>query len=144
LSKILNNKGISIIEAVMAALLTAVAVISLLPMQDTSLRTGFRADYLGRAVGIMQYELEQCENQLMSSGIATATACPPNKVITMSDPINGTSVASGDATFTVVTTVTNPAVNQWIVNVRVTWTRGPANGISSSVFVTRQYLASPL
>jgi Tfp pilus assembly protein PilV len=136
LTKIFSNKGISIIEALVAALLTAAAVISLLPMQDTSLRTGFRSDYLGRAVGIMQFELEHRENQLMSTG--TAPASPINQTITVSDPINGTSVATGDATFTVVTIITNPSANRWVVNVTVTWTRGPANGITSSILVTRQ------
>ena len=124
-------------EALMAALLTAIAVISLLPMQDISQRTGFRSDYLGRATGIMQYELELRENQIM---IGTIPASPINRQITVSDPINGTSAAAGDATFNVVTTTSvnlSPA-NSWLVNVRVTWTGGPANGISSSIIVTRQ------
>ncbi len=124
-------------EALMAALLTAVAVISLLPMQDTSMRTGFRADYLGRATGIMQHELELRENQIM---IGTIPASPINQQITVSDPINGTSAATGDATFNVVTTtaVNISAANSWLVNVRVTWTGGPANGINSSIIATRQ------
>jgi Tfp pilus assembly protein PilV len=136
LRTIFSNKGISIVEALVAALLTACAVISLLPMQDTSIRTGFRADYLGRAVGIMQCELEHREHQLMYTGIAPAS--PFNQIITVSDPINGTSVATGDATFNVVTITTNPVANQWVVNVTVTWAGGPANGITSSILVTRQ------
>ena len=126
----------SIVEVMIAAFLTAVAVISLLPMQSTSLRTGFRADYLGRAVGIMQSELEHRENQLMCTG--TPAPGTINQTITVSDPINGTSAATGDAIFTVVTIITTPAANQWVVNVTVTWTGGPASGITSSIFVTRQ------
>jgi hypothetical protein len=142
-NKIFNNKGISIVEAMIAAFLTAVAVVSLLPMQSTSLRTGFRADYLGRAVGIMQSELEHRENQLMCTGVPPTCGIPPctiNQTITVSDPINGTSAATGDATFTIVTMITSPtgSPNQWLVNVTVTWTGGPASGITSSIFVTRQ------
>ncbi len=133
MTKIFSNKGISIIESLMAALLTAVAIISLLPMQDTSMKTGFRADYLGRAAGIMQSELELRENQIM---IGTIPASPINQTITVS----GQTGAPGDATFNVVTTtaVNISAPNSWLVNVRVTWTGGPANGINSSVIATRQ------
>ena len=135
MTKIFNNKGISIIETLMAALLTVVAIISLLPMQDISVRTGFRADYLGRAQGIMQTALETSELQVMiptipvSLGTSTATV-----------RVSGQSGVAGDATFTVVTTTTvNPsAPNSWLVNVRVTWTGGPANGINSSMIVTKQ------
>jgi Tfp pilus assembly protein PilV len=133
LNKIFSNKGISIVEALIAAFLTAIAVISLLPMQDVSQRTGFRADYLGRAAGIMQSELELRENQIM---IGTTLTSPINQTITVS----GQSGVTGDATFNVVTTTTANVspINSWLVNVRVTWTGGPANGINSSIIVTRQ------
>ena len=135
--KIFSNKGISIIEALMAALLTAVAVISLLPMQDTSMRTGFRSDYLGRAAGILQSELEFREHQIMHSGAAPTS--PINQTITVS----GQTGAPGDATFNILTTtiviVSAPTSSpSWLVTVRVTWTGGPANGISSSIIVTGQ------
>jgi Tfp pilus assembly protein PilV len=139
LNKIFSNKGISIMEALMAAFLTAIAVISLLPMQDISQRTGFRADYLGRAEGIMQSVLETREYQIMNvnNPVILSTV---NSTVTVSDPINGTSAVVGDATFNVVTTTSSnilPA-NSWLVSVRVTWTGGPANGINSSIIVTRQ------
>ena len=84
----------------------------------------------------MQSELEHRENQLMCTG--TPAPGTINQTITVSDPINGTSAATGDAIFTVVTIITTPAANQWVVNVTVTWTGGPASGITSSIFVTRQ------
>jgi hypothetical protein len=135
LNKIFNNKGISIIEALMAALLTAVAVISLLPMQDTSMRTGFKSDYLGRATGIMQSTLETREYQIMNANNPLILG-----TVTSTVTVSGQDAIAGDATFNVVTTTSvNPsAPNSWLVNVRVTWTGGPANGINSSIIVTRQ------
>jgi Tfp pilus assembly protein PilV len=130
---IFKIKGISLVEVMIAMFLTMIAVISILPMQDMSLKTASRSDYLGRAAGIMQAELEARENQIM---IGTVPASPITQAITVSG-VNG---AAGDATFNVVTTTsTNPlAANSWLVNVRVTWTGGPANGIYSSIIVTKQ------
>lgn len=140
MKKILNNKGISLIEVVVAMFLTAIAVISILPMQDMSMRTGFRSDYLGRAAGIMQAELETQEYAIMNEAIpVVVTTVPAEKDIQVSGLGAG---YDGDATFTVFTSITlNPAAtlaNSWIVNVRVTWIGGPANGISSSIIASRQ------
>jgi Tfp pilus assembly protein PilV len=118
-----------------AMFLTTIAVISILPMQDMSLRTASRSDYLGRATGIMQAELEARENQIMI-GTIPASPIPPQTIT-----VSGFSGAiDGDVTFNVVTTIgTNPlGANSWLVNVRVTWTGRPANGISSSMIVTKQ------
>ena len=133
----LNNKGISLVEVMIAMFLTTIAVISILPMQDMSLRTAGRSDYLGRATGIMQAELEAQENQIM---IGTVPATPIN-INSQEIKVSGVNgVIDGDVTFKVVTTTsTNPlGTNSWLVNVRVTWTGGPANVISSSMIVTRQ------
>ena len=133
MSKILNIEGISLVEVMIAMFLTMIAVISILPMQDMSLKTASRSDYLGRAAGIMQAELEARENQIMIGTVPAST-------ITQPITVSGVNGAAGDATFIVVTTTsTNPlAANSWLVNVRVTWTGGPANGVYSSIIVTRQ------
>ena len=136
---LLTNKGITIIEALVATFLTAVAVISLMPMQDSSIRTSFRADYLGKAAGIMQAELEMRENQIMRG---TVLASPINQVIHVSG-LPG--VVEGDATFNVTTTtvVKSVADEIYIVNVRVTWTQigmvgAPTSTINSSIITTPQ------
>jgi len=136
MKKILNNKGISLVEVMIAMFLTTIAVISILPMQDMSLRTASRSDYLGRAAGIMQAELELRESQIMNSANAVTLGVFNQPSVTVS----GLLGVSGDATFNVVTTIgTNPlGANSWLVNVRVTWTGRPANGISNSIIVTRQ------
>jgi type II secretory pathway pseudopilin PulG len=142
--KILNNKGISLVEVMIAMLLTGIAVISILPMQDMSLRTAGRSDLLGRAGGIMQAELERRENQIMTTFLGTPVAVgEDNLPFTVSD-LGG---IAGDFTFNVRTrtSVWNlqpingiPTANSWIVNVTVTWAGGPATGITSSIIVTNQ------
>jgi len=135
LSKILNIKGISLVEVMIAMFLTTIAVISILPMQDMSLRTASRSDYLGRAAGILQSELELRESQIMNSANDVTLGVVNQPSVTVS----GLLGVSGDATFNIATkTSVNPnANNSWIVNVRVTWT-GNATGITSSMIVTRQ------
>jgi hypothetical protein len=135
----LNNKGISLVEVMIAMFLTAIAVISILPMQDMSLRTASRSDFLGRAAGIMQAELEERENQIMTTGIGIPVAVVPvTKRVTVSD----LAAVAGDATFNVVTrtgvnSVGSVGPDSWIVNVTVTWA-GNNNGITSSIIVTNQ------
>ena len=55
------------VESLIALVLTAIAIIALMPMQDNALKTMSRSDNLGRAEGIMQTELESQENALMIS-----------------------------------------------------------------------------
>lgn len=135
--KIHNEKGITIVEALIASFLTFIAIAWLMPMQSTSLNTGFRADYLGRATYIMQTELETREYEIMNPNIPVAVGTFP-KTVTASGSAGG---PEGDAVFDVVTTITPVAgtTNSWLVNVRVRWTRGPANGITSSIIATRHF-----
>jgi Tfp pilus assembly protein PilV len=132
-----NNKGISLVESMIAVFLTVVAIMSLMPMQDMSLRTALRSDYLGRAAGIMQTELEAQESYIMR-GSNPVVLGATQKTIHVSDEVD----VEGDAVFDVTTTINNnPAAAiagiSWLVNVQVTWT-GNNNGIRSSIIVTRQ------
>ncbi|MFO7569308.1 MAG: hypothetical protein R6W75_05880 [Smithellaceae bacterium] len=135
-----NNKGITLVESLIAIFLTAVAIVSLMPMQDISLRTGARADYLGRASYIMQSELEIREYFIMNqnNAIVLAQTVPFVKGFTLDGVL--TTVAA-ERYFT-VNTLINPvagATNAWIINVQVTWPHGPTNGIKSSLIATRHY-----
>jgi len=117
-----------------AVFLTLVAVVSILTLQPTSWRAAGKADYLGRAAGVMQSELELRENQIM---LGTVPASPINQTI----QAGGSGANQGDAVFNVVTTTTNPGANRWLVNVRVSWPGNCAGGtcnITSSMLVTRQ------
>jgi Tfp pilus assembly protein PilV len=128
-----NNKGITLVESMIAVFLTAIAIMSLMPMQDTAIRAASRSDYLGRAEGILQAELELQENLIMNSTGAVTIGTVKNQTVNAS---GFTSGISGDAAFTVVTTVSTGTANSWIVNVQVTW-KGNATGIKSSVIVAQ-------
>jgi len=142
-----NNKGITMTECLIAILLTAVAIVSLMPMQDNALKVMSRSDYLGRAAGIMQSELESEENRILNfqdnPGVNTPfiqvccdpiLACPVvvNKTVTVS----GSAGVPGDATFTINTKRTLQTPNTCIMSVNVTWT-GNTTGINSSVITSR-------
>jgi len=137
---ILNNKGITLVESLIAVFLTAIAIVSLMPMQDISMRTGARADYLGRASYIMQSELETREYFIMNQNntIVLAQTVPFVQGFT----VDGVLTAVAAQRFFTVNTFVTPvagATNAWIVNVNVTWTGGPTNGIRSSVIATRHF-----
>jgi Tfp pilus assembly protein PilV len=138
ISTVRNNRGITLIESMIAMLLTMIAILALAPMQDTSLRSVLRADYLGRAAGIMQSELELREYQVMSGYIpATIGASTIHQSVTVS----GEAGVTGDATFVITTIIaeSNPVTNprSWIINVQVTWLSN-STGMKSSILATQQ------
>jgi len=132
----LNNKGITLVESMIAVFLTAIAVVSLMPMLDMALRTGSRSDYLGRAEGILQSELESQEQTIMKT---TSSSSVSAGTVTKQVTVSGMTGVAGDANFTVVTTTSlnGASTNSWIVNVTVTWT-GNTNGITSSIVASQQ------
>ena len=134
LRTISDIKGFTLVEAMIAVFLTMIAVVSILSMQPTSWRAAGKADYMGRAAGVMQSELELRENQIM---LGTIPASPINQTV----QAGGSGDNAGDATFNITTTTTNPGANRWLVNVRVAWPGNCAGGtcnITSSMLVTRQ------
>jgi Tfp pilus assembly protein PilV len=120
----LNNKGITLVESLVAVMLTGIAILGLMSMQPLAWQTAGKADSMTRASGIMQRELETIEGSIMSGTI----------------PANKTNVVEtmGNASYTINTTITQPtATNSWLARVRVAWP-GNTNGIKSSIIVTRQ------
>ncbi len=120
----LNNKGITLVESLVAVMLTGIAILGLMTMQPLAWQTAGKADSMTRAAGIMQRELEAIEGSIMSGTI----------------PANKTNVVEtmGNASYTINTTITQPtATNSWLAHVRITWP-GNANGMKSSIIVTRQ------
>jgi hypothetical protein len=117
---ILSNRGIGLIEVVIAIFLVAVGVMAILSMQPTAWRTIGKSDYLGRGAGILHRELELREAWIMN----------PCNVVPLGDrPVQAIIVSGlgaevrGDATYTVNTNITAVAgtINQWTVTVTVTW-----------------------
>jgi Tfp pilus assembly protein PilV len=130
------NRGMSLVEVVIAMFLTVVAVLAIFSLQPTAWKTATRSDYLGRASGILYETLMTQEARIMNPCCSvTAVTTGPPVVLYASGQ---TTAQPGDAQFNVTTTITEIPIgsNVWLVTVRVTWT-GHA-GISESLVVTRQ------
>lgn len=124
MSMFLNNKGITLIESLIAVMLTAIAIVGLLTMQPMGWKSAGHADSISHATQIMQRELESIECSIMSGII------PANKV--------NVSETVGNEPLTINTTITaQPGGGTWLVHVRVAW-QGNATGVSSSMIVSRQ------
>jgi Tfp pilus assembly protein PilV len=133
-NSICNKKGISLIEVVIALLLTAIGIVSLLTMQPQAWRTSGKSDYLGKAAGILQKELETNEAWIMNPCNAVTTGAQPTKTLRTSGEA---TARPGDVNYTVDTSITSVAANVWRVKTTVTWA-GNSRGISESLIVTRQ------
>lgn len=131
----------SIVECLIAVLLTTIAFVSLMLMQSLAWKGAGKSDYLGRAAAILQRELESNEGAIL-----WGTGAPPNgpptsntAVITCADA-SGTTITCGGAStiFTITYTPTLPAgtLTTYLINVKVIWP-GSVNGITSSMIVSR-------
>lgn len=127
-----NNRGISLLEVILAIFLTTIGVLAVLSIQPSAWKTATRSDYMGRAAGILQKELETREAFIMNTCNTVNAGTFPNNVLVS----GGAAALAGDATFTVTTTITPVVANVWRVDVRVAWA-GHA-GITESLIVTRQ------
>jgi len=127
-----NNRGISLVEVVIAIFLTTFGILVLLSMEPMSWKTATKSDLMGKAAEILQRELEDNELFIMNSGNAI-TLSTTNKTVYAS----GEAAAQPDDTaFTVQTKITNNGDGSWTVAVTVT---GPDNKtVSESVIATRQ------
>jgi Tfp pilus assembly protein PilV len=131
-----NNRGITIIEVLITLFLTTVGILALLSMQPTAWNAAGRSDFMGRAAGILQSELERNELQIMNPNNAVSTGVLPTRAVYASSQ---STQQSGDVTYTVATTVTPlaGATNAWQVKVQVTWP-GNTRGVAESMIVSRQ------
>jgi len=127
-----NNRGVSLVEVVIAIFLTTIGVMAVLSLQPSAWKTATRSDYMGRAAGILHKELETQEVFIMNCCNAVTAGATTRNVL-----VSGAATAQpGDATFTITTTITLITANVWRVDVRVAWA-GHA-GIIESLVVTRQ------
>ncbi len=130
-----NDRGVGLVEVVIAMFLTTVAVLAILSLQAPAWKATARADYLGRAAEIMYRQLENTESFIMNPCNTVTTGGPTTATVITS----GQSASiSGDATFTVNTTITLIGTNLWRVDVQVTWPPLNNTGIRSSVIVAKQ------
>jgi len=132
-NSICNNKGISLVEVSIALFLLSIGILALVSLQPLAWRLAGRSDYLGRASGILQTQLQINEarimnpNTVVSAGTTTGTVYPGGQ----------STPKLGDAPFSVQTTTASLGGNSWLVTVNVTWP-GNATGISESLRVIRQ------
>ncbi|MCG6533413.1 MAG: hypothetical protein L7F78_01705 [Syntrophales bacterium LBB04] len=128
-----NNRGMSLIEVVLAMFMTVVAVLGIFSLVSPSWKIAARSDYLGRASGILNEQLMRQEAKIMNPCcIVTASTTGPTDVFASGQ----TASQRGDARYNVTTTIANVTANTWLVTVRVAWSGHP--GISESIVVTRQ------
>ncbi|MCX5818309.1 MAG: hypothetical protein NT047_00105 [Deltaproteobacteria bacterium] len=133
-SSISHNRGITLIESVIAILLVSIGLIGLLSMQPSAWQASARADYLGHAAIILSRELTRQELWVMNP-CNTVSLTPVTQVVNASS--QGTA-QSGDTSFTVQTTTANLGGSVWQITVRVSWPPLNATGIAESIVVTRQ------
>lgn len=122
------------IEVVIAMFLTVVAVLAVFSLVSPAWKNAAKADYMGRASGILYEQLVRQEARLMNPCCSVTTGTVLNNVVFNAS--GQTAAQSGDAQFNVTTTITNLATNVWRVTVRIAWTGH--TGISESLVVTRQ------
>ena len=128
-----NNRGLSLVEVVIAMFLTTVAVLAVFSLQPAAWKTAARSDYLGRAAGILHEQLQTQEAWIMNPCNAVAAATTGPTAVFASGQ---TALQPGDAQFNITTTITNLATGVWRISVRVAWANHA--GISESLVVTRQ------
>jgi Tfp pilus assembly protein PilV len=132
---IMNEKGLTILECILAVFMTTVTIISLVSMQSLSWTNAGKSDYMGRAQGLMQAELETRECEIMTGATTSlsTTSCrsKDGKVVTC----GGSGV-----TFSVTTSIADNSANvtnTYLLRTNVKWP-GSKNGIKSSMLVARQ------
>ncbi len=125
-----------LIEVVIAMFLTTVGILAILSLQPSAWRTVARADYLGRASGILYKTLQDNETRIMNPCNAVTIGGPTSAAVTVS---NQGGVA-GDATYIVETTIVQDGTNAsaFVVTVTVTWPPLNNTGITESMTITRQ------
>ncbi len=137
MSSIRRNSGTSLVEVLVAIMITSIAVTAALSHQPQAWRLAGKTDNLGRAAGIIQSELERSELWIMNPNNTITLASTSRTVYTGGQGDDYTPQA-GDVSYTVQTTITKPSsVDVWKVTVKVTWP-GNSTGITESIWVTRQ------
>jgi Tfp pilus assembly protein PilV len=126
-----NNRGFTLVEVIIAILITVVAVLAILGLISPGWKTAARSDYMGRASGILYETLMAREASILNPCcIVVEGATGPTTVFASGQ----TTAQPGDVPFNVTTTITSTGTNVWSVNVRVAWTGH--SGISETL--TRQ------
>jgi Tfp pilus assembly protein PilV len=134
-----NEKGLTILECILAVFMTTVTVVSLVSMQSLSWTSAGKADYLGRAQGILQTELETREMEIMTVK-TTAPVNAEKKCIDNQSVAWPCTKPGFRPTFIVSTSILDNNANVThtvILRTSIKWP-GNINGIKSSMVVAPQ------
>jgi prepilin-type N-terminal cleavage/methylation domain-containing protein len=134
-----NNRGVTLIESVIAILLVSIGLLGLLSMQPSALQTTARTDYVGRAAMMLHKELTAQELRIMNpcNAVAAGTVTVSRNLYTSGQE----AVQAGDIGFIVQTVTTGIAANMWRVTVTVSVpppNTADIKDITGSIVVTRQ------
>lgn len=127
-------RGVSLVEVVIAVFLTTVGIMAMMSMQPSAWRAAAKADYIGRAAEILSKELETRHAQILNPCNAVNLGTTTNTAVRASGQ---STTVSGDAVYSVTTTITNIGTNIFRVTATVNWNNN-ANSITESLVVTRQ------
>ncbi|MEW5746038.1 MAG: prepilin-type N-terminal cleavage/methylation domain-containing protein [Nitrospirota bacterium] len=129
-----NNRGLSMIEVLIALLLTMIGVMGLMSMQPQGWWLSGKSDFLGRAAGILHEELEAKSALIMNPCNNVVQSNPNIKTTFANGPV---STGAGDIQYIVQTNIVPVVPNlTWRLTIRVTPPGSPA--VSESTIVTRQ------
>lgn len=150
LSILSNRKGVTLVEGLIAILITSIGLMALLSILSPAWRLSSKSDYMGRGAGILSRELTAWELYIMNpcnavtAGTTNWDRFVSGSTATWNVITSGQGAAqAGDATFTVTTVLTDisptgiPAGTVWRVDVTVNWANNTL-ALSESVVVTRQ------
>jgi prepilin-type N-terminal cleavage/methylation domain-containing protein len=137
-SSIYTDKGLSLIEVLIALFLISIGIFGLLSLQPSAWRLSDKSDLVGRAGGILHKELEASELLIMNPNYANPCSGSNPLITTKNVYASGQgAMQPGDVPLAVQTTIRDNQDGTWSVRVSVTWP-GNATGISETRIVTRQ------
>jgi len=130
-----DKKGVSMLEVLIAIVLTSLGVLSLLALQPTGWKSMAKADYVGRAAEVLYNRMQFYEAYIANPCNPVTTGTQNVTTVTTS---GGTAIR-GDITYTVNATITlvNADPQAYSVWVNVIWP-GNTQGLTETMTVVRQ------
>lgn len=135
-----NHRGISIIEMMVAVVITMIGVLSIFMLQSSSWKTVAKSDYLGRASQILANELQRQESLICNRHYFVEIGTKTFSVKASDPDADGVAAAaiSGDAVYTMSIKTENIGTEIWRVTVTVSWPPLNPQGITENLVITRQ------
>jgi hypothetical protein len=143
--KKMDDKGIGLVEVIIAVFLTTVGILALLTLQPTARSTTLHSDFVGRAAGILHKTMEDNENWIINPCNSVTLGDQEGEGIVIYTSGEDARVR-GDIGYTVRTNIAQDGgnVSGFVVTVTVEWEGTALVGsrrISESVTVARQEFA---